>query len=303
MALDLTRVSSASRVPCPPAKIAAIMGLLPTAEPLPDSDSQRCPLRAPRRVDDQIWITEPLPPPIGAGRAPAVAFDLRQGRDKLRATRIAHLPPERDWPCPNPDTSAGSRRLGYGDVALVGGKNASLGEMYRELTPLGVRQCRTALRSPPSAFRDALSAAEAWERLHAELDGLDKSDVAALARAGARCREIVYAAGLTEQARREILQAYRELLETEYGEDLSVAVRSSATAEDLPTASFAGQHDTYLNVRGEAHACSTRCGAATPRCSPTARSPTGSTRASTTSRWRSRSACRRWCAPTSPRAA
>jgi pyruvate,water dikinase len=139
--------------------------------------------------------------------------------------------------------------LSYGDVPLVGGKNASLGEMYRKLTPLGVRQAN-GVAITAAAFRDALSAAAAWDRLHAALDQLDKSDMRALARAGARCREIVYAAGLPAPAREEVLVAYRKLV-AEYGEDLSVAVRSSATAEDLPTASFAGQHDTYLNVRGE----------------------------------------------------
>jgi pyruvate,water dikinase len=139
--------------------------------------------------------------------------------------------------------------ISYADVPLVGGKNASLGEMYRELTPLGVRQAN-GFALTAAAFRDALSAAGAWDRLHAELDPLDKTDTKALARAGARCRQIVYAAGLPEGARAEVLEAYRRL-EQEYGEDLSVAVRSSATAEDLPTASFAGQHETYLNIRGE----------------------------------------------------
>jgi pyruvate,water dikinase len=137
----------------------------------------------------------------------------------------------------------------YDDVPLVGGKNASLGEMYRELTPLGVRQAN-GFAIIAQAYRDALTAAGAWDPLHAEIDELDKSDVRALARAGARCREIVYAAGLPPEARDEILAAYRQMT-AEYGEDLSVAVRSSATAEDLPTASFAGQHDTYLNIRGE----------------------------------------------------
>jgi len=140
-------------------------------------------------------------------------------------------------------------QIGYEDVALVGGKNASLGEMYRELMPLGVRQAN-GFAVTADAFRDGLTAAGAWDRLHVELDGLDKSDLTALARAGARCREIVYAAGLTEPVRAGIRAGYRKLVE-EHGEDLSVAIRSSATAEDLPTASFAGQHDTYLNVRGE----------------------------------------------------
>ncbi len=139
--------------------------------------------------------------------------------------------------------------ISYADVPLVGGKNASLGEMYRELVPLGVRQAN-GFAITAQAFRDALTQADAWGRLHAELDRLDKTDVTALARAGARCREIVYAAGLPKGAREQVLTAWRQLVQT-YGEDLSVAVRSSATAEDLPTASFAGQHDTYLNVRGE----------------------------------------------------
>src|SRR5919107_1682022 len=98
----------------------------------------------------------------------------------------------------------------YGDVPLVGGKNASLGEMYRELTPLGVRQAN-GFAITAAAFRDALTAAGAGGKLHAELDRLDKSDVKALARAGTRCRQIVYAAGLPERARAEIVEAWRRL--------------------------------------------------------------------------------------------
>ena len=93
------------------------------------------------------------------------------------------------------------------------------------------------------------------EQLHGLLDGLDKSDVAGLARAGARAREIVYAAGLTPRMEAEVKAAWRRLL-SEYGEGLTVAVRSSATAEDLPDASFAGQQDTYLNVIGSASVAS-----------------------------------------------
>ena len=139
--------------------------------------------------------------------------------------------------------------LSIGDVALVGGKNASLGEMYRELVPLGV-PVPDGFALTAMAYRDALERAGVWAGLHAALDGLDKNDVAALARAGSRCRELVYGAGLTEAMAAEILAAYRELRDR-HGEWLSLAVRSSATAEDLPTASFAGQHDTYLNVKGE----------------------------------------------------
>ncbi|HEX6142606.1 MAG TPA: phosphoenolpyruvate synthase [Geminicoccaceae bacterium] len=140
--------------------------------------------------------------------------------------------------------------LSIDDVPLVGGKNASLGEMYRELTGQGVR-VPNGFAVTAEAFRRALTDAGAWDELHRLLDSLDKSDVRALARAGARAREIVYAAGLPDAVRDEVLEAYRKL-EEEYGPELSVAVRSSATAEDLPTASFAGQHDTFLNIKGEA---------------------------------------------------
>ncbi|WP_158045281.1 phosphoenolpyruvate synthase [Skermanella pratensis] len=141
-------------------------------------------------------------------------------------------------------------QLGRDDVPSVGGKNASLGEMYRNLKPLGV-EVPDGFALTAAAFRDALTEAGAWDELHGLLDGLDKSDVAGLARAGARAREIVYAAGLTPRMEAEVRDAWRRLL-AEYGDGLTAAVRSSATAEDLPTASFAGQHDTYLNVAGEA---------------------------------------------------
>ncbi|MDH3664779.1 MAG: phosphoenolpyruvate synthase, partial [Alphaproteobacteria bacterium] len=139
--------------------------------------------------------------------------------------------------------------LGLDDVPLVGGKNASLGEMYRRLSDLRLK-VPNGFAITADAFRDALTEAGAWDELHALLDDLDKSDVRKLQAAGARARELVYKSGLPEQAITEILKAYQKL-QAEYGDDLSVAVRSSATAEDLPTASFAGQHDTFLNVQGE----------------------------------------------------
>ena len=138
--------------------------------------------------------------------------------------------------------------LGIEDVADVGGKNASLGELYRELTPLGVRT-PNGFAVTAAAYRDTLTAAGAWERLGEVLDRLDKSDVANLASRGRRAREIVYEAPLLEPVRDQIVAAYARL-EAEYGADLSVAIRSSATAEDLPTASFAGQHETFLNIHG-----------------------------------------------------
>ena len=139
--------------------------------------------------------------------------------------------------------------FGIDDVPLVGGKNASLGEMFQKLSSQGVRVPHGFAISA-KAYRYMLDEAGAWDRLHAELDELDPADVAALARKGKRAREIVYGAGLPDDLAAEILDAYRKL-QQEYGEEVSLAVRSSATAEDLPTASFAGQQDSYLNIKGE----------------------------------------------------
>jgi pyruvate,water dikinase len=141
------------------------------------------------------------------------------------------------------------RELSLTDLPLVGGKNASLGEMFQRLAPLGVR-IPDGFAVTAEAYRDALDEADAWVQLHRALDGLDKRDVTALARAGKRCREIVYGARMPRHVETTIREAWREM-KAQLGEDLSVAVRSSATAEDLPTASFAGQHDTYLNIHGE----------------------------------------------------
>ena len=141
--------------------------------------------------------------------------------------------------------------IGIDDIPLVGGKNASLGEMYRELSPQGIR-VPNGFAVTAEAYRDMLTAAGAWDALHEALDGLDPDDVDDLARRGARARAIVYGASMPDELKREILDAYHRL-EEQYGEDMSVAVRSSATAEDLPTASFAGQQETYLNIRGDDH--------------------------------------------------
>ena len=141
------------------------------------------------------------------------------------------------------------RELSMEDVPLVGGKNASLGELYRELTPKGVR-VPNGFAVTAAAYREVLDRAGAWPRLRELLEGMDKRDVADLSRRARAARQVVYGAGLPEEIRREILDAYHDL-QKEYGPDLSVAVRSSATAEDLPSASFAGQQDTYLNVTGD----------------------------------------------------
>ena len=142
-------------------------------------------------------------------------------------------------------------QIGMDDVPLVGGKNASLGEMYSKLSAAGVR-VPNGFAVTAEAYRDMLEVAGAWGPLHEALDALDISDVADLARRGRRARDIVYGAGLPDYLRDEILSGYRALQE-QYGEDVSLAVRSSGTAEDLPTASFAGQNETFLNIRGDAN--------------------------------------------------
>ncbi len=137
------------------------------------------------------------------------------------------------------------------DVPLVGGKNASLGEMYRELKPQGI-QIPNGFAVTAEAYRYVLERAQeqGWPELHKALDNLDPENVTDLAKRALKAREIIYAAPFPEDLEQQIIKAYGEL-KNQYGEELSVAVRSSATAEDLPTASFAGQQDTFLNIRGE----------------------------------------------------
>lgn len=134
------------------------------------------------------------------------------------------------------------------DIASVGGKNASLGEMYSALSSQGVK-VPNGFALTVDVYREALTGANAWPRLAALLQGAGAHDVAGLATAAAEARSIVYAATGTDRVRALIAGSYRRL-EAEYGAGVAVAVRSSATAEDLPTASFAGQHESFLNVRG-----------------------------------------------------
>lgn len=138
--------------------------------------------------------------------------------------------------------------LRSGDIASVGGKNAALGELYSALSSRGVR-VPNGFALTADFYRDALTTADAWPRLQAELASVQHGDVKGLAVVAANARAIVYEAIGTEGLRALIAENYREL-EREYGNGIAVAVRSSATAEDLPTASFAGQHESFLNVRG-----------------------------------------------------
>ncbi len=134
------------------------------------------------------------------------------------------------------------------DVPQVGGKNASLGEMYRELTGKGVK-IPNGFTITADGYRHLLSETGIRERMEKALDGVNKDDVKDLAVRGKKVRDLILDAGIPDDLWEEIRDAYDRLCD-EYGEDADVAVRSSATAEDLPTASFAGQQETYLNVRG-----------------------------------------------------
>ena len=135
------------------------------------------------------------------------------------------------------------------DVPEVGGKTASLGELYAMLPAEGIR-VPEGFALTARAYRDALAAAGVENELRRLLSGFDHHDVALLAERAAAARRLVYEATGTAHLRAEIAAAYRAL-EEKCGAGVAVAVRSSATAEDLPTASFAGQHESFLNVRGE----------------------------------------------------
>jgi pyruvate,water dikinase len=142
------------------------------------------------------------------------------------------------------------RDISMTDVPSVGGKTASLGELYSQLAAENIR-VPNGFAITAAAYRDAMTATGGWEKLHHALDDLDVGDTAQLAERAKICREIVYEATGGDALRQQILAAY-ELLKDEYGAGLTVAVRSSATAEDLPNASFAGQHESYLHVAGKA---------------------------------------------------
>jgi len=139
-------------------------------------------------------------------------------------------------------------KLGMQDVARVGGKNASLGEMISSLSDAGIR-VPEGFATTAEAYQRFLEQDGLDRRIHQALDALDVEDVDALTRCGAQIRQWVMNTPLPPELEQDISRAYREL-EAQAGDGLSVAVRSSATAEDLPEASFAGQQETFLNVRG-----------------------------------------------------
>lgn len=138
-------------------------------------------------------------------------------------------------------------KLGVHDVEHVGGKNASLGEMISNLAGAGV-SVPGGFATTAQAYRDFLELSGLNDQIHAALDALDVDDVNALAKTGAQIRQWIMEAEFPEKLNAEIRTAFATL--SAGNPDMAVAVRSSATAEDLPDASFAGQQETFLNIRG-----------------------------------------------------
>lgn len=136
-------------------------------------------------------------------------------------------------------------------VAQVGGKNASLGEMYRELSSEGIRVPNGFIVTA-HAYRNFIAEAGLEDRIREAMDGMDPDDTRSLQKAGKRIRELIIQAELPAALVSGIQEAYQQLSEEYEDEAVDVAVRSSATAEDLPGASFAGEHETFLNVSGPA---------------------------------------------------
>jgi len=139
--------------------------------------------------------------------------------------------------------------IGIGDIPLVGGKNASLGEMYRKLSKKGVK-VPNGFAITAYAYQFLLEKSGVKDELYRILRNVDVKNVRKLAVAGQRARDLILHCGFPPELQVEIAKAYQKL-SRQYGEQgVDVAVRSSATAEDLPDASFAGQQETFLNIRG-----------------------------------------------------
>ena len=179
---------------------------------------------APKRQPKQARIADPAP----GAPAPALAFNDKRGTHVEDATIV--------W----------FKDLGMGDVERVGGKNASLGEMISNLAGAGV-SVPDGFATTADAYREFLKHEGLDDRINAALDALDIEDVEALAATGKQIREWVGKAPFPAKLEADIRDAFKTL---SAGHDVSVAVRSSATAEDLPDASFAGQQETFLNIRG-----------------------------------------------------
>jgi pyruvate,water dikinase len=143
------------------------------------------------------------------------------------------------------------QELTIGDVPQVGGKNASLGEMIRELTAKGIR-IPNGFAVTAQAYREFLRYNQLEQPISELLQGLNTQDVNDLLQRTGEIRSLILAGRFPDDLRAEVTSCYAQLSREDNAAASAVAVRSSATAEDLPTASFAGQQETYLNVRGEA---------------------------------------------------
>jgi pyruvate,water dikinase len=141
------------------------------------------------------------------------------------------------------------KELGIKDVPLVGGKNASLGEMYQRLTRKNVN-IPNGFAVTAYAYHYFLEKAGVKDEIKKAMKGLDVTKIDRLQNAGRKARSIILNAEFPEDLNEAILKAYKKM-ESKYGRHCDVAVRSSATAEDLPDASFAGQQETFLNIRGD----------------------------------------------------
>ncbi|GAQ94785.1 pyruvate, water dikinase [Thermodesulfovibrio aggregans] len=139
-------------------------------------------------------------------------------------------------------------QIGIKDIPIVGGKNASLGEMLRNLTPKGIN-IPDGFAVTAEAYKYFIKSNNLDEPLRKILSTIDKSNVEDLKNKGKKIRKLMLQAKMPEDLKQAIIKAYQEM-EEKYGKDVDVAVRSSATAEDLPDASFAGQQETYLNITG-----------------------------------------------------
>src|SRR5699024_2892086 len=217
--------------------------------------------RAPGGVPVRLARADPLGAVPGPPRLRRARGALRRLLEQVRRGDVHPHPaiprPARDHPAvsthhPKEHAMTTSIRpfseLGMSDLEQVGGKNASLGEMVSNLTRLGV-QVPDGFATTADAYREFLGATGLAQRIDERLQDLDTEDTIALAEAGREIRELVIAQPFPAHLEADIRAAYEQLAAGS-GAEASFAVRSSATAEDLPDASFAGQQETFLNVRG-----------------------------------------------------
>ena len=139
-------------------------------------------------------------------------------------------------------------QLTMGKVSIVGGKNASLGEMIRSLSPHGIR-VPYGFAITVEAYNEFLKSNGITSKLQLLLDQINLKTLEKLDSVGKGCRKLIMDSELPASVQESITNAYQQLIQ-KYKADISLAVRSSATAEDSPGASFAGQHDSFLNIRG-----------------------------------------------------